>query len=43
VTPLEIDKETSGYWKLKEEALDQILWKTLLDEGYGLVVKLHNE
>jgi hypothetical protein len=32
-------KETRGYWKLKEEALDCTLWRTLLERGYGTVVR----
>ena len=36
-------KETSGYWKLKEETLDRTVWKTLFDRGYGPVVGLPNE
>ena len=36
-------KETSGYWKLKEEALDHNLWKTLFDRGYGPFMRLINE
>jgi hypothetical protein len=30
-------KETRGYWKLKEKALDRILWKTRFGRGYGPV------
>jgi hypothetical protein len=36
-------KETSGYWKLKEEALDYTLWKTLFERRYVPVVRLPNE
>jgi hypothetical protein len=36
-------KETRGYWKLKEEALDLTLWKTRFGRGYGLVVKKNTE
>ena len=36
-------KETSGYWKLKEETLDHTLWKILFERGYGPVVRLPNE
>ena len=32
-------KEKSGYWKLKEEALDLTLWKTGCVRGYGPVVR----
>jgi len=28
-------KKTSGYWKLKEEALDHILGVTRFGRGYG--------
>jgi hypothetical protein len=27
------------YWKLEEEALDRILWRTRFGRGYGPVVK----
>jgi hypothetical protein len=30
-------KEKRIYWKLKEEALDDILWRTSLRRGYGPV------
>jgi hypothetical protein len=36
-------KETRGYWKLKEEALDRILWRTHLGIGYGPVVRQTTE
>jgi hypothetical protein len=29
-------KETTGYWKLKEEALDHTLWGTHFGKGMGL-------
>ena len=29
--------EKKGYWKLKEEALDRILWRTRFGRGYGPV------
>jgi hypothetical protein len=32
-------KEKSRYWKLKEEALDRILWRTRFGRGYGPVVR----
>jgi hypothetical protein len=32
-------KETRGYWKLKEEALDRTLWRTRFGRGYGPVVR----
>jgi hypothetical protein len=28
-----------GYWKVKEEALDLILWRTRFGRGCGLVVR----
>jgi hypothetical protein len=28
-------KETRGYWKLKEEAVDYTLWRTHFGRGYG--------
>ena len=32
-------KETRGYWKLKEEALDRSLWRTRFGRGHGPVVR----
>jgi hypothetical protein len=32
-------KETSGCWKLKEEALDRTVRRTRFGRGYGLVVR----
>jgi hypothetical protein len=32
-------KERTGYWKLKEEALDITLWRTCCGRGYGPVVR----
>jgi hypothetical protein len=32
-------KEKRRYWKLKEEALDHILWRTRFGRGYGPVVR----
>ena len=32
-------KETRGYYKLKEEALDRNVWRTLFGRRYGPVVK----
>jgi hypothetical protein len=29
-------KETRGYWKLKEEALDRTLWRTDFERDYGM-------
>jgi hypothetical protein len=36
-------KETRRYWKLKEEALDSPLWRTLFGRGYGPVVRLRDD
>jgi hypothetical protein len=36
-------KEKAGYWKLKEEALDCILWRTRFGRGYGPVVRQTTE
>jgi hypothetical protein len=32
-------KEQRRYWKLEEEALDRVLWRTRFGRGYGLVVR----
>jgi hypothetical protein len=32
-------KEMRRYWKLKEEALDRILWRTGFGRGYGPIVR----
>ena len=32
-------KETTEYWKLKEEALDRTVWRTGFGRGYGPVVR----
>ena len=32
-------KETKGYWKLKEEALEHTLWRTHFGRWYGSVVR----
>jgi hypothetical protein len=36
-------KETIRYWKLKEEALDHIIWNTHFGSGYGPVVRQTTE
>jgi hypothetical protein len=36
-------KETRGYWKLKEEALDRTLWRIHFGRGYGPVVRQTTE
>jgi hypothetical protein len=32
-------KETTGYWKLKEEGLDRTPWRTKFGKGCGSVVR----
>jgi hypothetical protein len=32
-------KETTGYWKLKEEGTDRTGWRTGFGGGYGCVVR----
>jgi hypothetical protein len=32
-------KETRGYWRLKEEALDLTLWRTVCGRGCGPAVR----
>jgi hypothetical protein len=32
-------KEKAGYWKLKEEALECILWRTCFGRGYVSFVR----
>ena len=32
-------KERDGYWKLKEEALDYIVWTARFGEGYGSLMR----
>jgi hypothetical protein len=36
-------KETRRHWKLKEEGLDRILWRTRSGRGYGPVVRHNTE
>jgi hypothetical protein len=36
-------KEKRRYWKLKEEALDRIVWGTRFGRGYGPVVRQTTE
>jgi hypothetical protein len=36
-------KEKRRYWKLKEEALDCTVWRTLFGRGYGPVVRQTTE
>jgi hypothetical protein len=36
-------KEKKRYWKLKEESLDRILWRTRFGRGYGPVVRQTSE
>ena len=33
-------KENTGYWKLKEEAVDRCFWRTRFGRGFGPVVRL---
>jgi hypothetical protein len=37
--PLDDFKEKTGYWKLKEEALDCTLWRTCFERGYEPVIR----
>jgi hypothetical protein len=36
-------KETRGYWKLKEEALDRTVWRPRFGRGCGPVVRQNTE
>jgi hypothetical protein len=36
-------QENTGYWKLKEEAVDCCLWRTRFGRGYGPAVRLTTE
>jgi hypothetical protein len=36
-------KEKRGYWRLKEEVLDRMLWITGYGKGYGPVVRQATE
>jgi hypothetical protein len=36
-------KGTRGYWKLKEEALDDTLWGTHFQRGHGPAARQQNE
>jgi hypothetical protein len=40
---LENLKEKTGYWKLKEEALDRSPWRTCFERGYRPVVRQTKE
>jgi len=40
---LEDLKETRGYWKLKEEALDRTMWRNGFGRGCGTVVRQTEE
>jgi hypothetical protein len=40
---LDDHKETRGYWKLKEEALDRTMWRTHFGRRYGPVVRQTTE
>jgi hypothetical protein len=39
----DLKKEKKVYWKLKEEALDRILWRSFFRGGYGPVVRQTTE
>jgi hypothetical protein len=41
--PLDYFKEKTGYWKLKEEALDHTLWRTCIERGYEPVMRQTKE
>jgi hypothetical protein len=34
-------KETRGYWKLEEEALDRSLWSNGFKNGYGYILVMY--
>jgi hypothetical protein len=36
-------KGVKGYWKLKEEALDSVLWRIRVGSGCGLVLRQTTE
>jgi hypothetical protein len=36
-------KKTRGHWKLKREALDRTVWRTLFVRAYGPVVRQTTE
>ena len=36
-------KEKSGYWILKDDALDRPVWRTHFGSGYGLFVRQTTE
>jgi hypothetical protein len=36
-------KEKRGYWKMKEEPVDRILWKIRLERNFGPAVKQNTE
>jgi hypothetical protein len=40
---LDVLKETSGYWKFKEEAADRTLCRNHFGRGYGPVVRHSTE
>jgi hypothetical protein len=41
--PLDDLKKTTGYWKLKDEALDQTVWRTGFGRGYRAVIRQPKE
>jgi hypothetical protein len=36
-------KDNSGYWKLKEEALDRSVWRAGFERGYGTILRQTTE
>jgi hypothetical protein len=36
-------KKKRGYWKLKDEALDRTMWRTVFGRSYGPVVRQTTE
>ena len=40
---LDVIKEMTGYWKLKQDALDRTAWRTGFGRGYGLSLDMRNE
>ena len=36
---LDVVKEKRRYWKMKEEALDRTLWRTVFGRDFGAVVR----
>jgi hypothetical protein len=36
-------KEKRGFWKLEEEALDRVLWRTHCGRSYGSMIRQYAE